>query len=64
MKRTDTRERFTCPMFDTLDYNGKDPNYEFDYLDFLDYWRKELEDECFDTIRSYPAFQDLLHDPS
>ncbi|MCR5682642.1 MAG: helix-turn-helix domain-containing protein [Clostridiales bacterium] len=64
LKRTDTRERFTCPMFDTLDYNGKDPNYEFDYLDFLDYWRKELEDECFDAIRSEPAFQALLRDPA
>ena len=63
LKRTDSRERFTCPMFDTLDYNGNDPNYEFDYLDFLDYWRKELEDEHFDPIRSEPAFQALLRNP-
>ena len=57
---TDSRERFTSPMFDTLDYNGYDPKFEFSYLD---YWREELEDKRFDAIRSEPVFQDLLRDP-
>ena len=58
---TDSRERFTCPMFDSLDYNGYDPKNEYSYLDF---WREELEHKRFDGIRSDPAFQKLLHDPA
>ena len=58
---TDSRERFTCPMFDSLDYNGYDPKNEFSYLDF---WREELEHKRFDGIRSDPAFQNLLQDPA
>lgn len=57
---TDSPKRFTCPMFDSLDYNGYDPKNEFSYLDF---WREELEHKRFDAIRSEPVFQDLLRDP-
>lgn len=58
---TDSPKRFTCPMFDSYEYNGYDPKFEFSYLDF---WREELEHKRFDTISSDPAFQKLLHDPA
>ena len=58
---TDSPKRFTCPMFDSYEYNGYDPKFEFSYLD---YWREELEHKRFDGIRSDPAFQNLLQDPA
>ena len=54
---TESPERFTCPMFDSYEYNGYDPKFDFCYLDF---WRNELNGKGFDTIRSEPAFQKLL----